>query len=181
MQLSTTRRTCPISSFVAPSYSYSRVWKLSVFRLHCLPEHEHLTYAAITDIVHVGLLTCQRINLFIQCCVHCCGLQMFHVSASFLLLSLFGRIVSSQSSLSDHRPMFVLVSLFLVCLPVFLLLLSAEYHNVLMCFSLCGPHKTTVCFSGCLTYTVVVPFIQIFCNTSLFVECELKVIVNILL
>ena len=73
---------------------------------------------------------------------HCCGWHMFHVtvSASFLLLSLSGRIVWSQSSPSDHRPMFVLVSLFLVCHPVFLLLLSAEYHNVLMCSSLGGPH-----------------------------------------
>ena len=55
--------------------------------------------------------------------------------------SLFDRVVWSQSSLSDHRPMFVLVSLFLVCLLVFPLLLSAEYHNVLICSSLCGPHN----------------------------------------
>ena len=32
----------------------------------------------------------------------------------------------------DRRPMFFLVFLFLVCIAVFLLLLSAEYHNVLM-------------------------------------------------
>ena len=81
----------------------------------------------------------------------CCGLQMFHVNASFLLLSLSGRITSSQSTLSDHRPMFVLVSLFLVCIPVFIILFAAEYHNVLMCFSLCGQHKTNFSFSGCLT------------------------------
>ena len=66
---------------------------------------------------------------FIECCVHCFGLQMSHVSFSFQLLSLSGRIVSSQSSLLDHRPMFVLVSLFVVSPAVFLL--SAEYHNVL--------------------------------------------------
>ena len=65
----------------------------------------------------------------IQCCVHCCGLQMSHVSVSVQLLPLSSRIVSSQSSLLYRRPMFVLVSLFLVCLPVFLLLFSAEYHN----------------------------------------------------
>ena len=40
----------------------------------------------------------------------------------------------------------------LVCLPVFLLLFSAEYRYALMCFSLCGPHKTTFCFSGCLSW-----------------------------
>ena len=38
-------------------------------------------------------------------------------SISFQLFSLSGRIFSSQFSLSDHRPTFVLVSLFLVCLP----------------------------------------------------------------
>ena len=78
------------------------------------------------------------ISFFINCCVHCCGLQMSHVSLSFPLLSWSVRIVSSQTSLFDRRPMFVLVSLFLVCLPFFLLLSSAEYHNVLMCFSLCS-------------------------------------------
>ena len=36
---------------------------------------------------------------FIECCVHYCGLQIVHVSASFQLLSLFVRIVWSQSSL----------------------------------------------------------------------------------
>ena len=36
---------------------------------------------------------------FIECCVDCCVLQIFHVSASFQLLSLFVRIVWSQSSL----------------------------------------------------------------------------------
>ena len=82
---------------------------------------------------------------FIECCVHYCGLQIFHVSASFQLLSLFVRIVWSQSSLWDRQPMFVLVSLFLFFRSVFLLWLSAEYHNVLMCSSLCGPHKTTFC------------------------------------
>ena len=58
--------------------------------------------------------------IFIRCCVHCCGLWMSHVSFSFLQLSLSNRIVSSQSSLLYRQPMFVLVSLFLVCLPVFL-------------------------------------------------------------
>ena len=48
-------------------------------------------------------------------------------------------VVSSRSRLLDHRPIFALVSFFLVCLAVFLLLFSAEYHNALMCFSLCGP------------------------------------------
>ena len=95
---------------------------------------------------------CQQLlcTFIIQCCVHCCGLKMSHVSFSFLQLSVSDCIVSSRSSLLDRRPMFVLVSLFLVCLPVFLLLLPAEYRNVLMCFSLCVPHKTTFCFSGCL-------------------------------
>ena len=65
---------------------------------------------------------------FIYCCVLCCGLHMSHVSLSFPLLSL-SRIVSSQSILLDRRPMSVLISLFLVCLPVFLLLFSAEYHS----------------------------------------------------
>ena len=50
------------------------------------------------------------------------------------------------------RPMFVLVSLFLVCLAVFLLFFPAEYHNVLICFTLCGPLKTYFWFSGCLSY-----------------------------
>ena len=39
------------------------------------------------------------IHSFIECCVHYCGLQIVHVSASFQLLSLFVRIVWSQSSL----------------------------------------------------------------------------------
>ena len=107
------------------------------------------------------------IHSFIECCVHCCGLQMFHVSASFLPLSLFGRIVWSQSSPSDHRPMFILVSLFLVCLLIFLLLLSAEYHDVLMCSSLCGPHKTTFLFFR--VFSIDVSFTPIFCSTSMFV------------
>ena len=80
----------------------------------------------------------QQFQSFIRCCIHCCGLQMPHVSFDFL---------QSQSILLYRRPMFVLVSLFLVCLPVFLLLLSAEYHNVLMCFS-CVPHNTTFCVSS---------------------------------
>ena len=54
-----------------------------------------------------------------------------------VLVSVSDHIVSSQSSLLDRRPMFVLVSLFLICLPVFILLLLAEYHNVLMCVSHC--------------------------------------------
>ena len=66
---------------------------------------------------------------FIQCCVHCCELRMSHVSLSFQLPSLSGHVVSSQSSFIDHRPMFVLVSLFLVCLPVFLLLFSLADRN----------------------------------------------------
>ena len=79
------------------------------------------------------IFICHSCIFFTECCVHCCGLQIFHVSAWFLLLSLFVRIVWSQSNLSENRPMFVLVSLFLFCRSVFLLLLSAEYHNVLMC------------------------------------------------
>ena len=73
----------------------------------------------------------------------CCGLQMPHVSSSFLfqLLSSSDRNVSCRRSLLDRRPMFVLVSLFLVCLPVFLVLFSSEYHNVLMFLKLWGPHK----------------------------------------
>ena len=43
--------------------------------------------------------TVDRNNSFIECCVHYCGLQIVHVSASFQLLSLFVRIVWSQSSL----------------------------------------------------------------------------------
>ena len=58
---------------------------------------------------------------FVQCCVHCCGLQRCHVSLSIQLLSLPDRIVSSKSSFLDHRHMFVMVSLSLVCLPTFLL------------------------------------------------------------
>ena len=76
---------------------------------------------------------------FIRCCVHCCGLQMSHVSFDFsaeLSLYLIVTFRASPFSYMIRRPMFVLVSLFLVCLPVFLQLLSAEYHNVLMCFSL---------------------------------------------
>ena len=34
----------------------------------------------------------------------------------------------------------------LFCRSVFLLWLSAEYHNVLMCFSLCGHHRTSFCY-----------------------------------
>ena len=88
---------------------------------------------------------------FIHRCVRRCGMQMYHVSLSFQLFYLSVRIVSSQSSLSDHRPMFVLVSLFLVCLPVFLLLFSADCHIALMFFSACGPHKTYFCFLVCLS------------------------------
>ena len=83
------------------------------------------------------------------------GVANVSYSFAFLQLSLSDRIVSSQSSLLYRRPRFVLDSLFLICLPVFLLLLSAEYHNVLMCFSLCVPHKTTFCFSGCLTHFIL--------------------------
>ena len=72
---------------------------------------------------------------FIHCCVHCCVLQMSHVSFSFRLLSLSDRIFSTQLSLLDSRPMFVLVSFFLVCRPVFILLLSAAYRNVPICVS----------------------------------------------
>ena len=49
-----------------------------------------------------------------------------------------------QSSLLDHRPMFVSVSLFLVCLAIFLLLLSAQHRKTQMCLSLCRPHKTSI-------------------------------------
>ena len=49
-------------------------------------------------------------------------LQRSQASLSFQLLYLSGRIVSSLSSLLDRRPMFVLVSLLLACLPVFLIL-----------------------------------------------------------
>ena len=44
-----------------------------------------------------------------------------------------------------RRPMFLLVSLFLVCLPVYFLLFSAEYRNA-MCFSLCGLHNIFLFF-----------------------------------
>ena len=55
----------------------------------------------------VSLLTCLPsfcidTHSFIHCCVHCCRLQMSHVSLSFPLLSLSGCIVSSQSSLLDR-------------------------------------------------------------------------------
>ena len=42
--------------------------------------------------------------------------------------------------------MFVLVSFFLACLVVFILLFSVQDHNVLICFSLCGPHKNIFFF-----------------------------------
>ena len=109
------------------------------------------TLTGVNVIIYLAYSIYLFLQSFIHCCVHYCGLQMFHVSITFHLLSLSDRIVSSQSNLLDRRTMFVLVSLFLVCLPVFLLLFSAKYHNVLMCFSLCGPHKTTFCFSGCLS------------------------------
>ena len=66
---------------------------------------------------------------FVHCCVHCCGLQMSHVSLSFPLISLSGHIVLSQSSLLNHRPMFILVSLFLVCLLS--IVLSRVLYNTL--------------------------------------------------
>ena len=42
------------------------------------------------------------ISSFIQCCVHCCGLHMSHVSFSYQRLTLSGRIVSSLSSLLEE-------------------------------------------------------------------------------
>ena len=130
-----------------------------VLSMYCILVHPLLLFPDIIPRMHI--------IFFHSFIAHCCGLQMSHVSFSFLQLSLSDRIVSSQSCLLDCRPMFVLVSLFLVCLPVFLLLLSAECHNVLMCFSLCGPHMTTFCFSGC--FYIVVSFTPIFCSTSMFV------------
>ena len=69
-----------------------------------------------------------------ECCVHCCGLQMFHVSASFLLLSLFGRTVWSQSS-SLSSSTHVRLGLPLPRLPssiVFLLLLCRVFMLMLL-------------------------------------------------
>ena len=67
------------------------------------------------------------------------------------LLSISGRIVSSQFSLLDHPSLFVLVSLFLVCLPVLQLSFSAEkaYHNALLIYYV--SHERCFCFSGCLS------------------------------
>ena len=61
----------------------------------------------------------------------CWPLQMSHVSISFELLS---RIVLSLSSILDRR--LILSSWSPSASFAFLLLLSADYHNVLMCFSL---------------------------------------------
>ena len=44
-------------------------------------------------------------------------------------LSLSGRIVSCRSSLLDHRPIFAMLSLFLVCLAVFIQLFSAIFFS----------------------------------------------------
>ena len=111
------------------------------------------------------------INAFItEYCVHCCGLQMFHVSASFMLLCLFVRIVWSQSILWDRRPMFVLVSLFLFCRSVFLLLLSADYHNVLMWSSLCDKTTFWVFFR---VFSIVGSFTPIFCSIYINV-CDMR-------
>ena len=40
---------------------------------------------------------------FIECCVHCCGWQIFHISASFLLLSLFVQLTNTAYSTSTLR------------------------------------------------------------------------------
>ena len=93
---------------------------------------------------------------FIHCCVHCCGLQISDVSLSFQLLSLSGLIVSSQSSLLDRRPMSWSPSSFAFQSSFYSSQHSIIFY-VLMCSSLCGPHKTTFCFSGvvcsCFLYT----------------------------
>ena len=65
-----------------------------------------------TLLVSFQFLSSLRINpisyfIFIHCCVDCCGLQISHVSLSFPLISLSGRIVLSHSSLLDRRPMLV--------------------------------------------------------------------------
>ena len=94
-----------------------------------------------------------------------------HLSFSFQQLSLSGRIASSQSSLLDRRTMFVLVSVFLVCLAVFLQFFSGEYHNAPMCLTSCGSHKTSVCFS---VVFIVVSFIPIFCSRPYFNSCGIR-------
>ena len=73
-------------------------------------------------------LTFNRLSIHSLVCF-CCGLNMFHASVSFQLLSLYGPVVSCQSSLLNHPHMFAVVSLFLVCYAVFLILFPAGYHN----------------------------------------------------
>ena len=80
----------------------------------------------------------------------CTPLQLLHLS---------GRIVSYQSSLLNHRPMFVMVFLFIVCLAVFPHCFQQSTIMPLMNFSLCGPHTTSLwgfssnCCSGMYIYT----------------------------
>ena len=57
-------------------------------------------YSCLIKVIHAS---------FIHCCVHCCGLQMSHVSFSFRLLSLSDRIGLSQSSLLDRHSCLVYV------------------------------------------------------------------------
>ena len=109
------------------------------------------TSSTLASIPSRSALYCLLQYILINCCIHCCVLQISHVRLPFPLLSLYGHIVSCQSNLFDHRPMFVLVSLFPVCLPVFLLWLSAEHHNVLMCFVIMWPALDMCLFSGCLS------------------------------
>ena len=89
--------------------------------------------SSVWNQAHTLILSFDTVNYsFIHGCVHCCGLQMSHVSVSSS--SLYGRIWSCPSSLLDHQPMFVVVSLVLTFLGVFRLLFPAEYHNTVMCF-----------------------------------------------
>ena len=101
--------------------------------------------------------------MVIQCCIHFCGLQMSHVglSFSFLQLSVSYRIISSQSSLLHRRPMFVLVSLFLVCLPVFL-----QSSIVASRVSRCPDVFVIMCPAVFRLFNIVVSFTQIVRSTE---------------
>ena len=87
-------------------------------------------------------------TLFIHYIIHCCGLHQCKVllsAALFMWLYCFEPVQSLRSL--TH----VCLGLHFPHLPCSVPLFSAEYHNALMCVSLCVPHRTSFCVSCCLS------------------------------
>ena len=120
-----------------------------------------IALSGLTDCVYPALYNNFTFHKSINVCVHCCGLQMSHITFSFQLLSLSYRF-------EPCSPVSYIVD---TCSSFVSLLFSAEYHNALMCFSLCGMHNTSFWCSRCCI--IVVFFTPIFCSTST-IQLDLK-------